>query len=114
MSMKTPTSFLILLFLMLFITSPGYAEKPEKTEKDLVKQAQNISVGVPPTGSALLGTPESMSEYNIWLIQCAYQLISLFNQIVDLLDIPGMDYTKNMQKTLETGMTQANALKFSK
>jgi len=103
--MKYCCSFLIFLIILTTIIFPVQAEK------DITKQAENISVEVPITGNAILGTPESMYQYNNWLIECAYQMISLFNQVVDLLNIPGMEYTKKMQDTLEVGMKQAQKLK---
>ena len=96
------------IILLILIISSLYIPLI-RADDDLMRNASNISVVVPIQGNALLGTTESMYQYNNWLIECAYQMVSLFDQIVDLLGIPNMDYIKKMQESLKIGLKQANA-----
>lgn len=67
------------LFLMVIACVPATAATPEE---DLLAGVRNISVTVPPTMSAVLGTQESMTGYSGWLNNCAEAAMSLVNQVL--------------------------------
>jgi hypothetical protein len=76
-------------------------------EDDLLKKASNLSIIAPTPGTAMLGTTDSMNEFNGVLLDSSNQLISLFAKIMALFGISEMDYTKNMDKTLQGGLQSA-------
>ena len=81
---------------------------PPVNAQDIVENASQISVTVPTIGSAPLGTTESMSQFQMWLNDITNALLSLINQVTDLLGISNTDYVNNMQQTIDQGLQQAN------
>jgi hypothetical protein len=101
------------IILLIIIVSSFYIPSVRADDDDLMKKASNISVILPTQGNAILGTSESMYQFNYWLMECSYQLISLFNQITNLLGITNINYTNKMQETLQTGLNQTYGLIYS-
>lgn len=96
------------VFLLIIVVS-SFSIPLVRADEDLMRDASNISVVVPSQGNAMIGTSESMRQYNNWLIECSFQMLSLFNQISDLFGITNMEYTKKMQETLRTGINLTNS-----
>jgi len=77
-----------------------------------VRNLSNASLAVPTTGSAQLGTKESMTEYQGWLDECAYRLTDYSNIILGLFGFNAMDWGQEIpvaspDTTISTTQTTA-------
>jgi hypothetical protein len=86
----------ILLLSALVFHAPTKAADP--SEQEILKNAQNLSLTVPPTGTAPLGSQESMTEMLDWLNATSRALITFFNDTMDLLGLSNTSYVKDMNK----------------
>jgi hypothetical protein len=66
-----------------------------QTGEGHLKNISRVTLEVPPTGTAVYGTKESMTEYLSWLIECADRLITYINQILNLFGLPGIRWGGN-------------------
>ena len=57
----------------------------------------NLSLEVPPTGTAVAGTDESMTQYLSWLNQCAANLMEYSNKVLEIFGIDKLDWGNNIQ-----------------
>ena len=71
------------------------------SEDEMLRNAQNLSLSVPPTGTAPLGSQESMGEMVEWLNACSQALIGFFNDTMNLLGLSNTSYVKDMNKVFE-------------
>ena len=89
--MKYTQTFLILLILLCFYIPSAYAD----TDNNQLNNISTVTLEVPPTGTAPLGTKESMNEYQVWLDGCANSMISYANSILNLFGISGFNWNFN-------------------
>jgi len=76
-------------------------------DEDIVKQASNLSLVAPTPGTALLGSKDSMTDYQGSLVSSSDQLMSFFSKIMALFGLSGMDYSQSMDSTLQGGLQSA-------
>lgn len=74
-----------LAYLIIPVTS-------QSDEKSILKEVQNISVTVVPTGTAILGSKESIHEYQNWLDACSYLWVTYSNSVLQVFGINGFDW----------------------
>jgi hypothetical protein len=91
--MKVLFSLIFVVISFTCLIFPVSSESGEEPDPDLF---QNLSLSVPPTGTAILGTDESMHEYKNWLDECAHRLTNYSNQVLTLLGMREMDWTENL------------------
>lgn len=101
--MKATGIILAIIIVVCFIT-PGVV-----AADDIVKKASDLTLPVPTRGSAILGTNESMNEYQGSLLDAANSLIAFFTQIMSLFGMSDTVGTQNMQDTFQRGMPLAYA-----
>jgi hypothetical protein len=101
--MKVSAIFLICVILSFFLIPAAQAQE------DLVKTAQRVSVTPQPPSTAILGTKESMYQYEDWLNSSIAPLISLFNQIMTLFGLQNTSYTQKMQDAFQMGLHLVNS-----
>jgi hypothetical protein len=85
-----------LLLSALLFSAP--AQAADKSEDELLRNAQNLSLTVPTMGNATLGSQESMSQMLDWLNATSRVLITFFNDTMDLLGLSNTSYVKDMNK----------------
>ncbi len=85
-----------LLLAALLLSAP--AQAADKSETELLRNAQNLSMTVPPMGNATLGSQESMTQMLDWLNATSRVLITFFNDTMDLLGLSNTSYVKDMNK----------------
>jgi len=83
--------FFILILIVLCLISPVSGEQSE--EEKIFGEVQNISVTVPPTSSAVLGSQESMTEYSGWLNNCVDAIMSLTDQTLKVFGMKGLGWS---------------------
>jgi len=66
-----------------------------QTGEGLLSNISKVTLQVPPTGTAVYGSKESMTEYLNWLIASAQNLITYINQILSIFGIPGVHWGTN-------------------
>jgi hypothetical protein len=99
--MKKAQVSLILILLLCGIIPPAAADSGE----GILANISNASLAVPPTGTAVLGSKESMGEYQAWLNQCAWNITDYSNI---LLKIFGFNPT-NWGDTIPAGPSTGTA-----
>ncbi|OPY35932.1 MAG: hypothetical protein A4E35_02208 [Methanoregula sp. PtaU1.Bin051] len=67
---------------------------PLSDEEQIFKEIQNISVTVPPTGTAVLGSKESMTEYGQWLNNIAVALMNYANAVLRVFGQKDLHWTE--------------------
>lgn len=90
------------IFVMVIVASviiPGAF-----AAEDLVKTASGLSIAVPTTGTAIMGSNESMHQYQGYLDDSANNLVAFFMQVMALLGMSNTNATLNMQNTLQKGI----------
>ena len=65
----------------------------QSAEESILESVKNISVTVPPTGSAILGAGESMTQYQGWLEEIADALITFSNNLLSLLGLEELNWS---------------------
>lgn len=85
----------LLLEALLF---PVTAQAADKSEEELLRGAQNLSMTVPTMGNATPGSQESMTRMLDWLNATSRVLITFFNDTMDLLGLSNTSYVKDMNR----------------
>lgn len=78
--MKKAQISMILILLLCGIIPPTGADSGE----GILANISNASLAVPPTGTAVLGSKESMWEYQAWLNQCAWNISDYSNILLKI------------------------------
>lgn len=78
------TAVLFLVCISLFIV-PVFSEDVD--EERILYGVKNLTLEVPPTGTTLYGTKESMTEYQSWLEACSFQMMGYSNQLLGVLGL---------------------------
>jgi hypothetical protein len=99
----------VLLLSALLFSVP--AQAADKSETELLKNAQNLSMTVPTMGNATLGSQESMSRMLDWLNATSRVLITFFNDTMDLLGLSNTSYVKDMNKAFAPVMENPPSIK---
>ena len=99
----------IILLSAFFLPAPVLAA--DKSDEELLKNARNLSLSVPPTGTAPLGSQESMMEMVEWLNATSRALITFFNDTMNLLGLSNTSYVKDMNKAFEPVLENPPAIK---
>ena len=90
--MKSSHILLILSILLCFYFPCISAD----TDNNLLSNITKVTVGVPPTGTAPLGTKESMTDYQNWLNGCASSLVGYFNSILNIFGLNNLNWNQNI------------------
>ena len=77
--MKNIRPLFVVLLIILGMCAPVLAEPQGQ---DILTGVKNITVVMPTTGTALMGSKESMADYQNYLNDCTGVIISLSNQIL--------------------------------
>lgn len=77
---------------IIFLICAGIPLVSAETGEGLLKNISNTSLVVPPTGTAVLGTKESMTGYQGWLNECASRLTDYSNTILSFFGFDAMDW----------------------
>jgi|GEM_PF-1096592 len=85
------TSIFIILTILFCIYIPYVSAQADDNP---VNGIANVTLAVPTTGSAILGTKESMNEYQIWLDERASQIVAYANSILNLLGVSGFNWNQ--------------------
>ena len=97
---------LLLLLLLNALALPVLAA--ESTEQDMLKKATNVSVTVPPTGTAAVGSVQSMSEMLDWMDSSSNALVTLIDNIMGVFGLSSTSYAKDMSQELEKAKQASN------
>jgi hypothetical protein len=80
---------LIILSILLCFFIPIVSAQ---SDDNLLNNITKVTLEVPPTGTAPLGTKESMTEYQSWLDESASRLITYCNSILDIFGVKSFDW----------------------
>lgn len=94
-----PVPLIVFVVAAVLVLPPVQAA--DLSEQELLKNAQNLSLSVPPTGTSPLGSQESMVEMVDWLNATSRALITFFNDTMNLLGLSNTSYVKDMNKAFE-------------
>jgi hypothetical protein len=97
--MKSAHALIILSILLCFYLPFVSAD----TGDNLLNNITKVTLEVPPTGTALLGTKESMTEYQSWLDECEARLLTYCNAILNIFGLNSLDWNQNTPATIVTG-----------
>ncbi len=100
-NMATAGFVLLVLSLLVPACSAG------SMDDALLTDARNLNLTVPPTGSAPLGTLESMDEMTGWLNACSRALVAFFNDVMNLLGLGNETYLRDMNAGFAKGMNSS-------
>lgn len=84
---------------------PVFSE--ETDEERILYGVQNLSLEVPPTGTALYGTKESMTEYQSWLEACSFQMMGYSNRLLGVLGLTGFAWPAVFNSASPSAVTHA-------
>ncbi|MFA5332287.1 MAG: hypothetical protein WC342_07900 [Methanoregula sp.] len=70
--------------------------------EELLANISNASLSVPPAGTAVLGTKESMTEYQGWLDDCASQLTNYSNILLGIFGFNPLNWGEQIPMTSPT------------
>lgn len=76
------------LLLLVVLPAAGSTQ-----EEDILSGVQNISVTVPPTSAAMLGSKESMTGYSNWLTESSLAIMSLVDQTLKVFGMKGLGWS---------------------
>lgn len=68
---------------------------PLSEEEQKLMEVQNLSLTVPPTGTAVLGTKESMAEYEQWLRDSSVALMKYANAVLRIFGQNELHWTES-------------------
>jgi len=88
-NMKFIPSLTILLILLCFYV-------PCVSADISLENISQVTIEVPPTGTAVLGTKESMTEYQAWLDESAFRLVTYCNTILNIFGMKSMDWEQKI------------------
>jgi hypothetical protein len=101
----THVLIIISLFLCFYIPCVSADISPDNISK--------VTLEVPPTGTAVLGTKESMTEYQAWLDESASRLILYCNAILDIFGLNNLNlgqYFPSASTDTSTPMVQVTTI----
>ncbi|MDD5142973.1 hypothetical protein [Methanoregula sp.] len=105
---RRPLILIVFVVATILFLTPVQAADPSGDE--MLVQAQNLSLEVPPMGAALPGSQESMVEMVGWLNSCSRALVGFFNDTMDLLGLSNTSYVKDMNKAFEPVLNNPPAI----
>lgn len=94
----------LILICVSILVLPVMAQEPD--EEAILKDVQNLSLKVPPTGTALYGTKESMWEYQFWLDGCANQMTKYSDGLMMIFGLPAFNWYSGSAGTYPGGAVQ--------
>lgn len=83
----------IVLFLFICLYSPCVSAD---VDTNLANNISKVTLAVPPTGTAVAGTEESMTDFQNWLDECAYRLTNYSNTILGLFGFNGFAWNQTI------------------
>lgn len=104
-----PVPLIVFIVAAVLVLSPVQAA--DLSEEEVLKNAQNLSLSVPPTGTAPLGSQESMVEMVEWLNATSRALITFFNDTMNLLGLSNTSYVKDMNRVFEPVLENPPAIR---
>lgn len=104
-----PVLLVVFVVASVFLLSPVQAA--DMSEDEMLRNAQNLSLAVPPTGTAPLGSQESMVEMVEWLNAASRALIGFFNDTMNLLGLSNTSYVKDMNKAFDPVLKNPPAIR---
>jgi hypothetical protein len=94
------TRVVVILLLCSGMMVPVFADSDERNLSTFVNQ----TISVPPTGTAPLGSKESMGDYQAWLDECSSAAMAYSNSVLEYFGIHGFywgDYKKTSVTTVQ-------------
>jgi hypothetical protein len=88
-----------LILVLIFFSCLVIPVSSESDEGPNPGEIQNLSLVAPPTGTAPLGTHESMDEYQIWLNECGHRLTTYSNLVLKSFGMKEMDWSEQIPAT---------------
>lgn len=104
--MKIVLVLLILLLILCEIIPLAGADSGE----GILANISNLSIDVPPTGTAPLGSKESMWEYQAWLNQCARNMADYSNKILKIFGFNSTNWDDNIPTDFSQNTATITAL----
>jgi len=87
--------FVIVMVCFASLIMPVSSQSPEESILEAVK---NISITVPQTGTDILDTGESMTQYLGWLEEIADALITFSNDLLRLFGMEELNWSTSTAK----------------
>ena len=74
----------------------------DEINQGLLKNISQVPLEIPTTGTAVLGSKESMYEYQSWLNECANRLVAYSNTILALFGMKPMEWSAPQVSSVPT------------
>jgi len=88
--------FIPIVIILVVIICLCISCAPAQTDEGLLNNITKVTLVVPPTGTAILGSKEYMYEYQNWLVECANRLVNYSNEILTIFHINGINWNQNL------------------
>ena len=88
--------FILMIILMLFcvLIPPIAGDSGDNTLNNISQ-----TIAIPTTGTAVLGTKDSMTQYESWLDQCASEITNYSTMVLNFLGVNNLSWSQSLPST---------------